>query len=41
MEFGWDPVVRNAVMKNVFDGFGAIRSYWCIEKLYSILFTHI
>ena len=27
MEFGWDPVVRNAVMKNVFDGFGAIRSY--------------
>jgi hypothetical protein len=27
LEFGWDPVVRNAVMKNTFNGFGAIRSH--------------
>jgi hypothetical protein len=27
LEFGWDPVVQNAVMKNAFDGFGAIRSH--------------
>lgn len=27
LEFGWDPVVRNAVMKNAFNGFGAIRSH--------------
>ncbi len=27
LEFGWDPVIRNAVMKNTFNGFGAIRSH--------------
>ena len=27
LEFGWDPVITNAVMKNTFNGFGAIRSH--------------
>jgi hypothetical protein len=27
LEFGWDPVVRNAVIRNAFNGFGAIRSH--------------
>ena len=27
LDFGWDPVVRNAVMKNTFNGFGAILSH--------------
>lgn len=27
LDFGWDPIVRNAVMKNAFNGFGAIRSH--------------
>ncbi len=27
LDFGWDPVVRNAVMKNAFNGFGAILSH--------------
>jgi hypothetical protein len=27
LDFGWDPVVKSAVMKNAFNGFGAIRSH--------------